>query len=150
MDAFVWARQCCGFDGEMARDVLQLVYLKILEGKATFHNQSTVKTWLFSVIRYTSMEWARKTRVENPLPEIMEIADHSSDDPEEVSHEALLLLLPERQKEVLLLTFYHGLTLEKAAGIMQVSLGTARTHYARGKNNLKSMILKRRKHEDCR
>lgn len=128
-DAFLWARQCCGFNGEMAQDVLQQVYLKILEGKATFHHQSAAKTWLFSVIRYTSLEWMRKNPATNPLPEIIEMEDQLIAHAEQVSHEELIQLLPERQKEVLLLVFYHGLTLEKAASIMEVSLGTARTHY---------------------
>ncbi|SEJ55097.1 RNA polymerase sigma-70 factor, ECF subfamily [Cyclobacterium xiamenense] len=149
-DAFLWARQCCGFDGEMARDVLQHVYLKILEGKATFHHQSAAKTWLFSVIRYTSLEWIRKKPAENSLPEIIEIEDPAVVQQEPVSHEALIQLLLERQKEVLLLVFYHGLTLEKAAHIMQVGLGTARTHYDRGKKNLKCLILKEREHEDSK
>ncbi|MBD3629305.1 RNA polymerase sigma factor [Cyclobacterium sp.] len=149
-DAFLWARQCCGFDGEMARDVLQHVYLKILEGKATFHQQSAAKTWLFAVIRYTSLEWIRKKPVENSLPEIIEIEDQIPEQEERISHEALIQLLPARQKEVLLLVFYHGLTLEKAAGIMQVSLGTARTHYDRGKKNLKCLIINQREHEDSK
>src|SRR5215212_1277617 len=65
--SFAWALGCCGRDRELAEDVLQETYLKIFEGKALFGGRSTLKTWLFSVIRRTAaaqrrFRWMRDIR----------------------------------------------------------------------------------------
>src|SRR5438046_8725602 len=51
---FGWALSCCARDRGEAEEVLQTVYLKILEGKARFRGESSLKTWLFAVIRKTA------------------------------------------------------------------------------------------------
>ncbi len=48
--SFGWALSCCRRDRGEAEDVLQTVYLKILEGKARFRGEAAFKTWLFAVI----------------------------------------------------------------------------------------------------
>ncbi len=52
--SFGWALNCCRRDADEAEEVLQTVYLKILEGKARFRGESSLKTWLFAVIRKTA------------------------------------------------------------------------------------------------
>src|SRR6266576_4573715 len=52
--SFGWALSCCRRDATEAEEVLQTVYLKILEGKARFRGESSLKTWLFAVIRKTA------------------------------------------------------------------------------------------------
>jgi len=147
-EAYLWARQCCNFDEESAKDVLQDVYLKILEGKASFKEKSSIKTWLFAVIRFTAAEALRKKKPSIQVDVHSEILDIPETEIPE-SYEDLNLLLPERQREVLLLVFYHGLTLDKAAAVLELQIGTIRTHYDRGKKNLKELILKKRAYENA-
>src|SRR5258707_2443278 len=58
--SFGWALQCCRRDRAEAEEVLQTVYLKILEGKACFRGEASLKTWLFAVIRKTAIGEHRK------------------------------------------------------------------------------------------
>ena len=53
-ESFGWAMCCCGRNQEAARDALQEVYLKVLEGKARYAGEGSFKTWLFAVIRRTA------------------------------------------------------------------------------------------------
>ena len=58
--SFGWALWCCNHRREEAEEVLQTTYLKILEGTARFDGKSSLRTWLFAVIRRTAMERRRR------------------------------------------------------------------------------------------
>lgn len=150
VESFGWALACCGRDRAEAEDVLQTSYLKILEGRARFDERSSVKTWLFGVIRRTAAEERRRrllrlrvrqSRAAQTSSELEHPGVDALDDAQR-SAELLVALasLAPRQREVLHLVFYHGLTIEAAATIMRVSLGTARTHYERGKKRLRARL----------
>ena len=149
-DCFGWAMSCCGRDRDDAEEVLQTVYLSVLDGRARYDARSSFRTWLFGVIRRTAASERRKAWVRGLLLK-REAARLDPDAPVQPDvgvelesrrdglHHALAHLAA-RQREVLQLVFYHDLTVEEAATVMRVSVGSARTHYARGKANLAVML----------
>jgi RNA polymerase sigma-70 factor (ECF subfamily) len=137
--AYGWALHCCRRDGHEAEDVLHIAYQKILQGKARYTGRSAFKTWLFGVVRLTAANerrrhWLRRLRFAQYEPPV------TSDTGLSDVLLAALGKLPRRQHEVLHLVFYQDLTIEEAAKIMGVSLGSARTHYARGKQRLAEFL----------
>jgi len=136
---FFWACQCCNYREEEAKEVLQMVYLKIIEKKAIYNEKAAFKTWLFSVIRYTAIDFLKKENVFENL-ENLEIAEEEIKQ-DRIDYKALLLKLPKRQHQVLLLAFYHEMTLENIAKITGLHIGTVRTHYERGKEALRRHLL---------
>jgi RNA polymerase sigma-70 factor (ECF subfamily) len=48
--------------------------------------------------------------------------------------------LSPRQQEVLHLVFYQDLSVEEAAALLRISLGSARTHFERGKARLREQL----------
>ncbi len=48
--SFGWALACCGRDRELAADVLQDAYFKVLDGRAKYAGSSAFKTWLFGAL----------------------------------------------------------------------------------------------------
>ncbi|MBN7814913.1 RNA polymerase sigma factor [Algoriphagus pacificus] len=146
-EAYIWARQCCAFDDELAKDVLQQVYLKILEGNAKLKDIEKAKTWLFSIIRYTAIDQFRKQGKVISLDESYEVEDFK-EEIDQTDYQAIIQLLPKMQQEVILMVFYHQMTIEQSAEVLQIGLGTARTHYDRGKKKLKELITKVQIQED--
>ena len=43
--SFGWALSCCRQNRSDAEEVLQTVYLKILQGKAVYRGESKLQTW---------------------------------------------------------------------------------------------------------
>jgi RNA polymerase sigma factor (sigma-70 family) len=151
-ESWGWALACCARDRELAEEALQSAYLRILTGRARFDGRSSVKTWVFGVIRRTAQDEARFWRARHTgTEEATEVADPApgADATVERLDETAALVtalagLSPRQREVLQLVFYHGMTIEEAAGVMHVSLGSARTHYERGKKALAERLEERR------
>jgi len=152
-ESFGWALSCCGHDETEADDVLQTTYLKIVAGKAKYDRRSSFKTWIFGVIRRTAQEVSRRTQAERKrmirlVADELEDPSTESPDRELARAEAAQRLvgamkkLSDRQREVLHLVFYQDLTISEAADVMGISLGSARTHYERGKGRLRELIQK--------
>jgi RNA polymerase sigma-70 factor (ECF subfamily) len=150
--SFGWALSCCGRDPGEAEEILQMVYLKILEGKARFRGEASLKTWLFAVIRKTAVSEHRRSL----LRRLRLMADSAQASEPASSYEAptasfersetqthfqnALKSLPARQREALHLVFYEDLSLREVAEVMRVSIGSARQHYERGKKRLRESL----------
>jgi RNA polymerase sigma-70 factor (ECF subfamily) len=150
--SFSWALSCCRRDREEAEEVLQATYLKLLEGSARFDGRSSLKTFLFGVIRRTAAEQRRRRAFQGRWLELWGRASErggsgsveppDSDVPSNRLGrlDAALALLPRRQREVIELRLQHEMTLEAAAGALAISVGSARVHYARAKERLRRLL----------
>ncbi len=142
-DSWGWALTCCDRVESEAEDALQTAYLRVLEGRARFEGRSTFRTWLFGVIRRTAQELRRRERRRTVLRARLEpqAAVVAADEAEtRLLLESALRTLPQRQREVLHLVFYQGTTIAEAAEVLGISVGSARTHYTRGKDQLRRRL----------
>lgn len=150
--SYAWALTCCNFSPDDAADVLQATYVKIYSGKAKFEGRSMLKTWLFSVIRNTARERFRKSRSRSSLlstwwkgAEPLQDTVATPQEELEISQQQTSIRnalneLPDRQREVVELVFYQDLTLQQAAEVMGVHIGTAKSHYDRAKQYLERRL----------
>ncbi|HYM62555.1 MAG TPA: RNA polymerase sigma factor [Thermoanaerobaculia bacterium] len=144
--SFAWALGLCRRDADEAQEVLQETYVKIFDGKARFDGRSSLKTWLFAVIRRTAaarrrLRWLRDLRF--VAGDVSAVPDSNDSAERRVIHSErtsaliqALNRLARRQREIIELVFYHDMTIEEAAVVAGVSTGTARVHYHRAKQRL--------------
>lgn len=146
LESHAWAVRCCRGVVVEAEEVLQRSYMKVLDGAAKFEGKSSFKTWFFSVIRQTAREYARQgwlriIRLERWWRESGPNEQPSpSDDDRILRLQLILSKLSRRQQEVLHLVFYQDLTIQEAAHVLSMPVGTARTHYERGKARLRQLL----------
>jgi RNA polymerase sigma-70 factor (ECF subfamily) len=149
--SFGWALWCCGHRREEAEEVLQTTYLKVFNGTARFDGRSSLRTWLFGVIRRTAAEQRRRQWLRGQLFDRWVVSEPTvsfAADPEAVVSESqsnrnllhALAGLSSRQRQVLHLVFYQELTVEEASRVMNIPLGTARKHFDRGKRRLREIL----------
>jgi RNA polymerase sigma-70 factor (ECF subfamily) len=149
-ESYGWALCCCRRDPARAEEALQRTYLKVLEGAARYHGRGLFKTWLFAVIRRTAADerrrdLLRRLRLVRYSRDARDAAGQATPAPPDADDLRAAFLsaldaLPARQRQVLQLLFYHELTLAEAAEVMRVSVGSARTHYDRGKKALRKRL----------
>ena len=160
-ESYGWARRCCGDNPTEAEEILQTAYLKVLDGRARFDSRASFRTWLLAVIRRTAADQRRRRWLEQVgllrFESRREPAPPSPAPDEELAQSQTARLfqqalagLPRRQQEVLQLVFYHGLSLSEAARVMGVSLGSAQTHYERGKARLRQWLQQTHEFDESR
>ncbi|MGH9313196.1 MAG: RNA polymerase sigma factor [Vicinamibacterales bacterium] len=148
---FGWALDCCDRRREDAEDVLHGSYVKILNGAARFDGRSSLKTFLFGVIRRTAAEerrrrWMRSLAFARWFRS--QPSERRPNDPESAARKSeqsrqlvtALARLPRRQRELVHLVFYQDCTVEEAARVLGISVGAARTHFDRGKKRLRRLL----------
>lgn len=150
-ETYGWALSCCSRDPAEAEATLQTAYLKVLQGKARFGGRSSFKTWFFAVVRRTAADRRRRRLLRAVRLVSIDAASGATSPARTVESVyrsevrdllvAALAALPRRQREVLQLVFYHELTVAESAEVIGVSVGSARTHYERGKSRLREILI---------
>jgi RNA polymerase sigma factor (sigma-70 family) len=142
---FGWALSRCYYDHAAAEDLMQQAYVELLSGKARFDNQSTLKTFVFSVIQ--NLARSRYRRLASRMRLVKQYgatsAEETTEMPEASNHSAVwaqVKNLPARQRDIIELIFCRDLTIEQASKVMGVTTGTGRVHYDRAKKSLRAKL----------
>ncbi|MGD0904799.1 MAG: sigma-70 family RNA polymerase sigma factor [Terracidiphilus sp.] len=135
---------------EMAEDLFQEVWMRVLVRGSQFNGQSRFDTWLFTIARNLVIDQKRKRTMssldelfdgggDDDRPMSFEIADgaptpvdrlSSFEDRERIA--AALLQMDSLHREVLVLRFHEELSLEEIAKVTRAPLSTVKSRLYRG------------------
>ena len=134
--AFGFARRIVG-DGELARDVVQEAFIRVLRHHAHFTGGRSFRTWLLHIVRNLAIDGLRRRRPHvscEYLDHLAEIGRDVGDSADLRARVATVLgELPEKYREILVMREMDGLPAEDIAVIIGVDYGTTRwrLHQAR-------------------
>jgi RNA polymerase sigma-70 factor (ECF subfamily) len=135
---------------EMAEDLFQEVWMRVLVRGGQFNGQARFDTWLFTIARNLVIDQRRKRTMssldelfegssEEDRPMAYEVADHEPtpfelfanlEDRQRIA--AALLQLDTLHREVLVLRFHEELSLEEISKVTRAPLSTVKSRLYRG------------------
>ncbi len=143
---------------EMAEDLFQEVWMRVLVRGAQFNGQARFDTWLFTIARNLMIDQRRK----RTMASLDELFEGPGDDDRPMSFEfagdeptpfdrfsnledreriaAALLQLDTIHREVLVLRFHEDLSLEEIAKVTRAPLSTVKSRLYRGLSAIKPKL----------
>jgi RNA polymerase sigma factor (sigma-70 family) len=139
--AFLKAAKVICFDTQNAEDVLQEALADVYKRWAKIRDHENPEAYLMRVMvsKHADMrrKWLRKQEERETswdlAENIRDIADQTDDVTQRLLVQAALKSLSAIQRAVLVLIYEHGMVLREVAEVLQIPMGTAASHLARGK-----------------
>jgi RNA polymerase sigma-70 factor (ECF subfamily) len=140
-----FARTLC-HDPEQAEDLAQEALLKAWQARAQFQAGTNLRAWLATILRnrFYSLGRRRKWQADYDQ-EIMERTLVAPDDPEAIvaleDVRRALAMLPDFQREALILVGAGGMSYEEVAQIAGCPLGTVKSRVRRARDELQAILF---------
>ena len=129
---------------EQAEDVTQEVFVQVWLKLDNFRGDAKFSTWLHSVATNTVLTYLRKQK--NWLQRVFSIEDSPQAEPtgnaiQELSDlDKLILKLPEKARIVFVLFAVEGYRHEEIANMLDMAVGSSKSHYHRARNLLQEWL----------
>jgi RNA polymerase sigma factor (sigma-70 family) len=145
---FLKAAKVICFDTQNAEDVLQEALADVYKRWSKIREHDNPEAYLMRVMvsKHADMrrKWLRKQEERETswdlAENIRDIADQTDDVTQRLLVQAALKSLSAIQRAVLVLMYEHGMVLREVADVLQIPMGTAASHLARGKGAVAAYI----------
>jgi RNA polymerase sigma-70 factor (ECF subfamily) len=132
-------------DSRLAEEVLQDTMLAVWQSAGHFRGECQGRTWLLAIAHRRAINAYHRQLVPTSKNIPFDSAEQkNAEQPNTPGRyldlNAALLALPETQREVLELVFYHGLSLQETALVLQVAQGTVKSRLHRAKACLRELM----------
>ena len=139
--AFLRAAKVICFDTQNAEDVLQEALADVFKRWSKIREHENPEAYLIRVMvsKHADMrrKWLRRQQERETswdlAENIRDLVDQTDDVTQRLLVQAALKSLSAAQRAVLVLIYEHGMVLREVADVLQIPMGTAASHLARGK-----------------
>ena len=139
--AFLRAAKVICFDTQNAEDVLQEALADVYKRWSKIRSHENPEAYLMRVMvsKHADMrrKWLRRQQEKETswdlAENIRDLVDQTDDVTQRLLVQAALKTLSAAQRAVLVLIYEHGMVLREVADVLQIPMGTAASHLARGK-----------------
>jgi RNA polymerase sigma-70 factor (ECF subfamily) len=136
-----------------AEDLLQECWMRIHHSRHTYRPTEPVLPWVFAIARHTRLDGYRRRRrresrevlVANPPENIAQIAPARAVEKDQLL--PLLEVLPESQREVILMLKFSGMSLEEVARSTSSTVGAIKQKAHRAYEKLRLTLNVEKEHE---
>ena len=134
----VWRLCAYLVDRQQADDLTQETYLRAIKALPSFRGESSARTWLLAIARYTCMDSLRGTHRRRRLRDRLasEPIEHSPDPTPASDLQDLIAGLDDDRRTAFVLTQVLGLGYAEAAEVVGCPIGTIRSRVARARGDL--------------
>ena len=129
----------------VAEDLTANVFVKVCAKWDTFDgNRASLSTWIYRIAQNTVIDYYRTRRVHAEIPE--DLAQESDIEDSMLNNELLeeladaLRKLPERDRDLVILHYYRGLTIKEAALKLGMSYSNAKLVHNRSIAKLQRLL----------
>lgn len=127
--------------GDVADDLVQTTVERAVAARALHDPATRLDPWLFRILRNAWIDMTRRTATRGTEIDVADAPDAATVDGDRVTEavlmlrktEAMLLTLPEEQREVILLVCFEELTYAETAEALGIPKGTVMSRLARGR-----------------
>jgi len=127
-----------------AEDLTQECFIRVLKSARAFDpERGSLRTYLYATVRNLAITHAQRNRRDAAEPEPHRESGHEDrvlDSEAAAIVQRAIQMLPEAQREALVLVQYEELTLEDAARVLAIEIGAVKSRLHRARENLKEML----------
>jgi RNA polymerase sigma-70 factor (ECF subfamily) len=137
-------RRLLGHDSAMADDLAQETFVLAWRKLEQFRGESRFATWLYRIAHSCFLQFLRRQGRQTEPVALDDGASQMATDPRDLDLgldlAAALAHLPTNQRAALLYCVQMGLSHQEAAEVLDMPLGTVKTHVLRGKARLRELL----------
>ncbi|MFC0188639.1 sigma-70 family RNA polymerase sigma factor [Fictibacillus aquaticus] len=131
-----------------SEDIAQEIFLSVYKNLDSFREQSNIKTWIYRIAINKCKDYVRSWHYKRTVITDIIFSNETEDSPETVylyseqkqMVSKLILQLPIKYREVIVLYYFKDLTMEEASAALEMNVNTLKSRLRRAKNILESKL----------